>query len=264
MEGLEQLEVVKVERDGGVVTVVLSRPKALNAINAQMLHELDHVFKILSEDSSIACVLITGDGDRAFAAGADIAAMSEYGAEQAQSFAEEGHRIFQQIEDFPAPVLGVINGFALGGGCELALACDVLYASEKAKMGQPEVTLGLMPGFGGTVRLPRKIGLAAASEWIYTGNVYSAQAAKDVGLVHAIFPPDELLNEVMKIAKVIESRGGAAVRACKESMVTGLDTDLASACTDEQVAFGKLFNTDDMREGIDAFLQNRQPAFTGK
>lgn len=264
MERFETLETIKVEREGGVVTVVLSRPKALNAINDQMLTELASVLETLASDTSVACLVLTGDGDRAFAAGADIAAMSQYSAEQAQAFAEKGHRIFQQIENFPSPVLGAINGFALGGGCELALACDILYASEKAKMGQPEVTLGLMPGFGGSVRLPRKIGLAAASEWIYTGNVYSAQVAHNVGLVHGVFPPEDLLGEVMKIAKVIESRGSLAVRACKTSMVGGLDTDLASACTHEQVAFGQLFNTADMREGTEAFLEKRQPAFTGK
>ncbi len=264
MDGLESLEVVKVAISEGIAEVVLCRPKALNAINAQMLDELNTAFEVLEQRGDITCVILTGEGDRAFVAGADIAAMSTLNPSEAQAFAERGHRVFERIEGFPAPVIAAVNGFALGGGCELALSCDIIYASERAKFGQPEVKLGLMPGFGGTVRLPRKIGLGAASEWIFTGEVYSAQKAHAVGLVQELVAPEELLGRVRNIATLISQRGPQAVRASKRAMVQGLATDPRSAAASEQVRFGELFATADMREGTQAFLEKREPQFKGQ
>ncbi len=264
MDGLESLEVVKVAISEGIAEVVLCRPKALNAINGQMLDELNTAFEVLEQRGDITCVILTGDGERAFVAGADIAAMSTLNVPEAQAFAERGHRVFERIEEFPAPVLAAVNGFALGGGCELALSCDIIYASERAKFGQPEVKLGLMPGFGGTVRLPRKIGLGAASEWIFTGEVYSAQKALAVGLVQELVAPEELLGRVRNIATLISQRGPQAVRASKRAMVKGLATDPRSAAANEQVQFGELFGTEDMREGTQAFLEKREPQFKGQ
>lgn len=263
MTALEALSVVKVKVEAGVAEVMLSRPKALNALNGAMLDDLEHAFEELLQRGDITCVILTGDGDRAFVAGADIKAMSGLSREEAEAFAARGHRVFEQIESFPCPVLGAINGFALGGGCELALACDILYASERAKFGQPEVKLGLMPGFGGTVRLPRKIGLAAASEWIYTGEVYSAEAALAVGLVREVLAPEELMNRVRGIAALISGRGACAVAASKRALVHGMATTPGVAALNEQVAFGDLFNTEDMREGTSAFLEKREPQFKG-
>jgi len=264
MTALDGLSVVKVRVEARVAEVTLSRPKALNAINATMLNELEQVFNALSDRGDISCVILTGDGDRAFVAGADIAAMSTLSAEEAEAFAARGHQVFEQIETFPAPVLGAINGFALGGGCELALACDILYASERAKFGQPEVKLGLIPGFGGTVRLPRKIGPGAASEWVFTGEVYSAEAARAVGLVREVLAPELLMDRVRSIASLISKRAGCAVAASKQALNHGMATSPSEAAKNEQAAFGALFNTEDMHEGIGAFLEKREPNFKGQ
>ena len=178
---LKSLEFVRVNLADNIAEVTLSRPKALNALNRQVLEELNAALTELEGIESLACVILTGEGDRAFVAGADIAEMSDMQPDAALAFATYGQATFDRVAAFPVPVLAAVNGYALGGGCELALACDVIYASERAKLGQPEVKLGLIPGFGGSVRLARKIGLAAASEWIYTGDVYGAQVACGFG-----------------------------------------------------------------------------------
>ncbi|MEK7703794.1 MAG: enoyl-CoA hydratase-related protein [Myxococcota bacterium] len=261
---MSQRELVQVAVDKGVAEITISRPKALNALNGQVLDELEQALAEVAANDAVACLIITGEGDRAFVAGADIGEMKDMSPRQALEFSRAGHRVLGAIESFPVPVIAAVNGFALGGGCEVALACDIVYASERAKFGQPEVKLGLMPGFGGTVRLPRKMGLAAASEWIYIGEIHTAQEAKQLGLVHDVLPHDELLLRVRKVAKVIALRAPMAVRAAKQAMVQGLALDPARAINLEQQTFSKLFDTEDSREGMQAFLDKREPSFKGK
>ncbi|MEE8409079.1 MAG: enoyl-CoA hydratase-related protein [Myxococcota bacterium] len=261
---LKSLESVQVETAERVAEVTLHRPKALNAINKQMLAELTFALDELRKIESLACVILTGHGDKAFVAGADIAEMSDMSVGEAVQFARLGHQLLNDLETFPVPVLAAVNGFALGGGCELALACDIIFASENAKFGQPEVKLGLIPGFGGCVRLPRKVGLSAAAEWIFTGEIYPAQAAKEIGLVRELLPKDELMPRVREVAKQIAKRAPLAVRAAKRVMIEGLMTNPGAAAAIEQLSFSLLFNTKDMREGTRAFIEKRDPEFTGE
>lgn len=258
------LEMVRIEVAERVAEVTINRPKALNAINRQLLAELDLAFKELRAEPTLSTVILTGAGDKAFVAGADIAEMNGMSAEAAVEFARSGHRLCDSIEAFPAPVLAAVNGYALGGGCELALACDIIYASENAKLGQPEVKLGIIPGFGGCVRLPRKIGYAAAAEWIYTGEIFNAQTALALGLVREVLPPAGLLSRVREVAKLIASRAPLAVRAAKRVLVQGQGTPSSAAALIEQLSFGQLFNSKDAAEGTRAFVEKRDPHFTGE
>ncbi|MBI5510137.1 MAG: enoyl-CoA hydratase/isomerase family protein [Deltaproteobacteria bacterium] len=256
-------ETLKVDVAERVAEITIVRPKALNALNRQVVAELEAALEKLRALPALACVILTGQGEKAFIAGADIAEMSGMAPSAALEFARAGHRVLGLLESFPVPVLAAVNGFALGGGCEVALACDVVYASDNAKFGQPEVKLGLIPGFGGCVRLPRKIGLGAAAEWIFTGEIYNAVAAKEVGLVREVVPQAELLPKVRGIAKLIAMRAPLAVRAAKKAMVAGLSTNPEAAATIEQLSFGQMFNSKDAREGTKAFLDKRDPQFTG-
>jgi len=262
MTGQSELVLVKVEDK--VAEVTIARPKVLNALNVQVLHELEQIFADLASVGDLACVILTGSGDRAFVAGADIAEMRDLNKRQAEEFSRTGQRIFATIESFHAPVLAAVNGFALGGGCELALACDIVYASSNARFGQPEVKLGIIPGFGGTVRLPRKIGQAAAAEWIYTGEVYTAEAAKTVGLVREVLAPAELMPRVRAVAKLIAQRAPLAVRAAKQVILEGLAAHPADAANFEHEAFARIFETEDRQEGMMAFLEKREAVFSGK
>ncbi len=259
----QTLELVKVTIDGGIAEVTLTRPKALNAINRQLLAELRLALGELRQVEGLACVILTGAGEKAFVAGADIGEMAGMTPRQASEFARQGHHVLRSIEALPVPVIAAVNGFALGGGCELALACDLVYASDTAKFGQPEVKLGLIPGFGGCVRLPRKAGLGVAGEWIYTGEIYTAQAAKEAGVVVQIFPAAELLPKVRAIAQTIAKRAPLAVRAAKRALLEGLATTPETAGTIEQLSFAGLFATKDTREGCTAFVEKREPNFTG-
>ena len=261
---LKALEFVKVETADHIAEVTLVRPKALNALNRQVVGELEHALDQLGRLETLRCLIITGQGEKAFIAGADIGEMSSMTPVEANEFARAGHRMLAAVEGFPVPVLAAVNGFALGGGCELALACDIVYASENAKFGQPEVKLGLIPGFGGCVRLPRKVGLSAAAEWIFTGEIYNAQTAKEMGLVREVLPLAELLPNVREVAKRIAQRAPLAVRAAKRVMVAGLATNPEAAAAIEQLAFSHLFTTKDAREGTKAFVDKRDPQFTGE
>lgn len=251
------------KRDGALATLTLNRPDKLNALNAELLAELDAAFAELSRDTSIACAILTGAGDKAFAAGADIAAMLDMTVEQARAFSELGHRICSRIERAPFPVVGAVNGFALGGGCEIALACDFLYASEKAKLGQPEVNLGIIPGFGGTQRLARRVGASRARELCYTGDVIGAEDALRIGLVNAVVPHDQLLSKVTEVATKIAAKGRLAVAQCKRVVFSGADVSLDVANALETQAFAMLFGTSDRREGMKAFVEKRKASFTG-
>jgi enoyl-CoA hydratase len=252
------------EREGALAILTLNRPDKLNALNAELLAELDATLASLSADPSVSCAILTGAGEKAFAAGADIAAMAAMGTEQARAFSEMGHRVCSRIEKAPFPVIGAINGFALGGGCELALACDFLYASDKAKLGQPEVNLGVMPGFGGTQRLARRVGIARARELCYTGDTIGAEDALRIGLVNAVMPHAELLPKVREVGTKIASKARLAVAQCKRVLFTGADLPLDVANALETQAFAVLFGTKDRSEGMLAFLDKRKATFTGE
>jgi enoyl-CoA hydratase len=252
------------EREGAVCVLTLNRPDKLNALSLELLGELDATLAELAGDATISCAILTGAGDKAFAAGADIAAMLEMSTEQARAFSELGHRVCSRIERAPFPVIGAVNGFALGGGCEIALACDFLYASDKAKLGQPEVNLGVMPGFGGTQRLARRVGIGRARELCYTGDTIGADEAWRIGLVNAVFPHADLMTKVREVAIKIAGKGRLAVAQCKRTLFSGADVSLDVANALETQSFAMLFGTDDRREGMKAFLEKRKAAFTGR
>lgn len=257
------MSTVLVVRDGALALVTLNRPDKLNALSLELLTTLEAEIAKLYADPSISCVILTGAGDKAFAAGADIGAMLEMGTEQARAFSELGHRVCSRIEKAPFPVIGAVNGFALGGGCEIALACDFLYASDKAKLGQPEVNLGVIPGFGGTQRLARRIGIGRARELCYTGDTLNAEEALRIGLVNAVVPHAELAAKVKDVAGKIASKGRIAVAQCKRVLFSGEDVPLDVANAIETQAFAMLFGTNDRAEGMKAFLEKRKAAFTG-
>ncbi|MDB4995598.1 MAG: Enoyl-CoA hydratase [Myxococcaceae bacterium] len=261
------MSVVLVERDekagAGVVLCTINRPEKMNALNAEVVTALRDAFATLQTDPSVRVVILTGAGEKAFVAGADIAAMSTMTTTEARAFAGLGHTVMHAIEAAHFPVIGAINGFALGGGCELALACDFLYASDKAKLGQPEVNLGVIPGFGGTQRLARRVGLARARELCMTGDIVGAEDALRMGLVNAVVPHAELLDRVRAVATKIASKGPLAIAECKRVLLRGADVALAPACELEADAFAALFATADQKEGMKAFLEKRPAAFTG-
>jgi enoyl-CoA hydratase len=258
-------EFLLAERDGPLVTLTLNRPDKLNALNAKLIGELTDAFVALSAEATPPRALVlTGAGEKAFAAGADIAAMANLGAPAARAFAAAGHRLGEAIESAPFAVLAAVNGFALGGGCELALACDLVYASERAKFGQPEVNLGVIPGFGGTQRLPRAVGPQKAREMVLTGATIDAAEAKRVGLVCEVYAPGDLLAKVRETAGVIAKKGPLAVTAAKRVMRAGADVPLPTANELEAQAFAALFGSDDQQEGMAAFLAKRPANFHGR
>jgi enoyl-CoA hydratase len=251
--------------EGGQVGVLtVNRPKALNALNAATLDELVHALARIAEDTAVRALLITGGGDKAFIAGADIAAMRDMSALEAQAFSELGQRVMQAIEALPIPVIALVNGYALGGGCELALACDWIIASERAAFGQPEVNLGIPPGFGGTQRLARLVGRARALELITTGRQIKADEALRIGLVNAVVPGEQLTAKGLETARLIAAKAPIAVRVAKQAVQRGLDVDLANGCVLETSLFAVAFGTADRQEGMMAFLEKRAPKFEGK
>ena len=257
-------ESLLVTRQGSLVSLTLNRPDKLNALDAELLEALVHALDELGRDPSVRAAILTGAGDKAFAAGADIAAMAQMTPAEAKAFSDRGNAVCSRIEHAHFPVIGAVNGFALGGGCEIALACDFLYASEKAKFGQPEVKLGVTPGFGGTQRLARRVGVGLARELCYTGAIVGAAEALRVGLVNAVVAPGELVAKATETAKTIASMGPLAVAECKRVILKGVDMPLPEANELEGHAFAKLFATADQREGMSAFLAKRPAAFTGK
>ena len=257
MSGFETL---KAEVEGTVGVITLSRPKALNAINTKMVEELGQALDEW-KDSALTAVVLTGEG-KAFAAGADISQMSNFTATQAQQFALSGQRTLRKLEHFPAPTIAAVNGFALGGGCELAMCCDIILAGPKAKFGQPEVNLGVIPGFGGTQRLVRRVGRQAALELMMTGRIVRSDEAVSLGIALRI--EEEVVEGAKALASEIAKKGPVAVRLVKEVVDTTdrLDTDAGLAV--EASAFGLCFATDDQTEGMQAFLEKRAAKFTGK
>ncbi len=255
---------ILVTHDGPIATVTVNRPDALNALNRETLLGLRDAIGALRKRANLGCVIVTGAGDKAFVAGADIAAMSSMSREDALAFAELGQSTFALLEGLPVPVIAAVNGFALGGGCELALACDFIYASSHAKFGQPEVKLGILPGFGGTQRLSRRVGLGLARELIYTGKMLGPEEALRVGLVNAVHPHAELMAKTLEAAKAILAAGPRAVAAAKQVMNAGADLPLTSAIAKEAEAFSRCFEAPEQREGMGAFLAKRAAKFEGR
>jgi enoyl-CoA hydratase len=254
-------ENILVERDSRVATVTVNRPKSLNALNKDTLLEMEDCFASLDDSDDVLVVIITGSGEKAFVAGADISFMQALTVAEGKKFAELGHRVLRSIECLSQPVIGAINGFALGGGCELALACDMRFASDTAKFGQPEVNLGVLPGFGGTQRLPRLIGKGLANEILFSGKMIDAAEACRIGLVNRVFTAKELIPQCRELAGMIASRGPAAVRLCKEAVNNGMEMDLGRACTYEADLFALCFASKEQTEGMAAFLEKREPRF---
>lgn len=257
------LKNIIVEKKDGIATVTMNRPKALNALNSETLDELKLVFEDINQDNDIIVAIITGEG-RSFVAGADISEMATLDAMQGKNFMKKGLSTFRTIEKCSKPVIAAINGFALGGGCELALSCDIRIASDKALLGQPEVGLGIIPGFGGTQRLQRAIGPGYAKYLIYTAENIKADKALEIGLVQEVLEADKLMERAVEIANKIKSNGPVAIRNAKEAINTGAQVDIDSAINIEEYLCGLLFATEDQKEGMDAFLNKRKAEFKNK
>ena len=254
---------IDVDRDGYAATVTLNRPRAFNALDSEHLQLIFDVFEDLSTDRSVRAILLTGAGDKAFAAGADIKEMLGKGPDEMRAFADLGHRAAAAIERATQPVIAAINGVAFGGGCELAVACDIRLASDAAQLGQQEVTLGIPPGWGGTQRLPRVVGPGPAAEMIFTGRRVEATEALRIGLVNAIYPLAQLLPEAHKLAQRIAANSPTAVSAAKRAMAHALRGDHPAGFAAEVDAFATSFGTPDQEEGMRAFVDKRPPEFTG-
>ncbi len=250
-----------VEVSEGVATLTVSRPQALNAINSVVLEEMEGAIRSLEEDATVRVVVITGAGDKAFVAGADIGEMVQMNTIEAIAFARKGQQMIKALGQMSKPVIAAVNGYALGGGLELALACDFIYASEKAKFGLPEVTLGIMPGFGGTQNLVRAIGSKRASEMVFSGRPINADKALAWGLVNEILPPDALLDSAGKTASQIAANGSLGVAAAKDALISGLNMAKEDGFRYESTLFATLFATNDQKEGMSAFLAKRKPDF---
>ena len=247
------------QKDIGILR--FNRPKQLNAINEEMIEEMEDFFSKIPQEVKV--LILTGQG-KAFVAGADISYLAKLSPLEARRFVRRGQELFFKIEALPIPVIACVNGFALGGGLEIAMSCDFIYCSKNAKFGQPEVNLGIMPGFGGTQRLSRLVGKAVAKELCMTGRIISADEAKELGIVNKVFPEEELWDETIKVAQQISSKGRVSLRAIKRSIDRGFDLDLRSGCYIEADNFALCFASPDAKEGLNAFLEKRTPQFKGK
>lgn len=252
-----ELKNVILEKEGHLAIVTINRPKALNALNSETLKDLDTVLEDLENDSNVYAVIVTGAGEKSFVAGADIAEMKDLSEEQGKEFGILGNNVFRRLEKLDKPVIAAVSGFALGGGCELAMSCDIRIASEKAKFGQPEAGLGITPGFGGTQRLARIVGPGKAKELIYTCDLINAEEAYRIGLINKIVPLENLMNEAKAMASKIAANAPKAVKYCKDAIDRGMQVDIDSAILIEAEDFGKCFATEDQKEGMTAFLERR-------
>jgi enoyl-CoA hydratase len=249
--------------DQGIATITFNRPKALNALNQALLAELSQALDAIAADESVRVLILTGAGEKAFVAGADIGELATFSALQAKNFSKSGHAIIAKLQELPIAVIAAVNGFALGGGSEIALACDFIYAADTAKFGLPEITLGLIPGFGGTQRLPRLIGANRAKELIFTGKMISAAEAAQIGLANKVVPAAALMEEALKTARDIAAKGRVSLRAVKQAINQGLNVDLVSGCNIEVDAFALALASPDAKEGTAAFLEKRKAVFKG-
>jgi enoyl-CoA hydratase len=256
--------VTQVAREDGVAVLTIDRPEAMNALDVATLEELHDRLTQLRDDDEVRVIVLTGGGEKAFAAGADIKYMSALSVEEAKEWGGLGHEVGRLLETGPKASIAAVNGFALGGGCELALACDLRYAAATAKLGQPEVNLGIFPGWGGTQRLARVCGLGVAKDLILTGRVVDAHEALRIGLVNDVFEPGELMERTLEVARTIASKGPLAVAAAKSAINHALQGDHVENLEAEADSFGALFASEDAKEGMSAFVEKREPTFRGR
>jgi enoyl-CoA hydratase len=249
------------EKENHIAIVTINRPKALNALNSETLKELNQTVDEIINDDDIYVVLVTGSGEKAFVAGADIIEMKDLNVIQGRKFSMLGNNIFRKLETMEKPVIAVLNGFTLGGGCELAIACDMRIASTKAKFGQPEVGLGITPGFGGTQRLSRLVGMGIAKELIFTGKIIDSNEAYRIGLVNKVVEPEKLMEEAKNLANIIASNAPIAIRFCKSAINRGMQMDMDTAIMYEAEVFGECYSTEDQKEGMEAFIEKRSKKF---
>lgn len=251
------MDFVKYQTEGAVGIITIDRPAAMNALNSTVLDELNRVLDGV-DIAHIRCLILTGSGDKSFVAGADIAEMSSLSRQEGEAFGQKGNGVFRRIETFPIPVIAAVGGFALGGGCELSMCCDIRICSDNAVFGQPEVGLGITPGFGGTQRLARLIGPGMAKQLIFTGRNIKADEALRIGLVNGVYPQSELMDTARKLAATIAANAPIAVRACKQAINEGMEMGMDQAIVLEAKLFGKCFETHDQKEGMGAFLEKRK------
>ena len=251
------MEFITYEQEGQVGIVTINRPKALNALNSQVLEEIEAAFKAIDLDA-VRAVILTGAGEKSFVAGADIGEMSTLTKAEGEAFGKKGNDVFRMIETFPIPVIAAVNGFALGGGCEISMSCDIRICSENAVFGQPEVGLGITPGFGGTQRLARLVGPGMAKQMIYTARNIKADEAFRIGLVNAVYPQEELMAAAKKMAAGIAKNAPIAIRACKKAINDGLEADMDDAIVIEEKLFGSCFETEDQKYGMAFFLDKNK------
>ena len=249
---------VLLEKKGNIAVATINRPKALNALNSQVLEDLNELVDLVNADEEIRALVLTGAGEKAFVAGADIGEMSTLTKAKGEAFGKKGNDVFRKLETMPIPTIAAINGFALGGGCELSMSCDIRICADTAVFGQPEVGLGITPGFGGTQRLARLVSPGMAKQLIYTARNIKADEALRIGLVNAVYPAEELMAAAEKMAATIAANAPIAVRACKKAINEGLDVDMDAALVIEEKLFGSCFETADQAEGMGAFLEKRK------
>ncbi len=261
---MRQFNTIDYQVDENVAVITINRPKSLNALNTEVLKELSEAANLIEQDSSIRAVVLTGAGEKAFVAGADISEMQNKNVLEAREFSALGNKVFSKIENLKMPVIAAVNGFALGGGCELAMACDIRIAGNKAKFGQPEVGLGIMAGFGGSQRLGRLVGKGIAKEILFTGEIINAERAYAIGLVNRIVDMTEVFAEAKKMADTIAAKSPLGVCFTKKAVNDGINLDLERAVSLEAELFGSLFSTKDQKEGMSAFLEKRQAVFKGE
>ena len=249
---------VLLEKKGNIAIATINRPKALNALNSQVLEDLNELVDVVNADEEIRALVLTGAGEKAFVAGADIGEMSTLTKAEGEAFGKKGNDVFRKLETMPIPTIAAVNGFALGGGCELSMSCDIRICADTAVFGQPEVGLGITPGFGGTQRLGRLVSPGMAKQLIYTARNIKADEALRIGLVNAVYPVADLLAAAEKMAATIAANAPIAVRACKKAINEGLDVDMEAAIVIEEKLFGSCFETEDQKEGMGAFLEKRK------
>jgi enoyl-CoA hydratase len=261
---MTEQSLVQLSREDRIATVTIHRPEKLNALNPEVIDELGEAFRELRPDEDVRAVILTGAGDKAFVAGADIGVLAEMDPLRGVEVSRQGQMVFREIETFPRPVIAAVGGYALGGGCELALACHIRIASENARFGLPEVGLGIIPGYGGTIRLARLVGLGKALELTLTGAQVGADEAERLGLVNAVVPQEALMERAREMAGRIARNGPVAVQMALESILQALDSSTTEALIHESSLFGLLASTSDMKEGMKAFLEKRKPTFRGQ